>query len=107
MTEGELVTGVLNRTLQKQPGPRLEELKPLGCLKIADLRGNAMLNQSTIVSENPHFHPPASVAPPITLQGVIGKSAARAESTPQRRVPPKRIFCKTCLGKNCIGRCRF
>ena len=66
-----------------------------------------MLNQSTIMSESPHFHPPTSVTPPITLQGVIGKSAARAASTPQRRVPPKRIFCKTCLGKNCIGRCRF
>jgi len=66
-----------------------------------------MLNHSTIVSESPHFHPPASAAPPIALQGVIRQRAASGESTPQRRVPPKRLSCKTCLGKCCIGRCRF
>jgi hypothetical protein len=102
-----LVTPVLNRTLQKQTGPRLRGRKPLGYLKIADLRGNAMLNHSTILSESPHFHPPVSVAPPIALQGLVRKPAARAESTLQRCVPPKRLSCKTCLGKCCIGRCRF
>jgi hypothetical protein len=65
-----------------------------------------MLNQSAIVSESPHFHPPASVAPPITLQGVVRKPAAR-ESTPQRILPSKRLCCQTCQGKSCIGRCRF
>src|ERR1035438_1052192 len=104
---GGLVAGVLNRTLQTQTGPRLDRLKPLGYLDIADLRGNAMLNHSTILSESPHFHPPVSVAPPIMFEGVVRKPTARAESAPQRRVPPKRLCCKTCQGKCCIGRCRF
>jgi len=66
-----------------------------------------MLNHSTDLGERPHFHPPARATAPITLQGVVPKPAASAESTPQRRVPPKRLFCKTCLGQCCIGRCRF
>jgi hypothetical protein len=66
-----------------------------------------MLNQATIVSESAHFHPPASVAAPMTLQGVVRKPMASAESTPLRRVPLKRLSCKTCQGKCCIGRCRF
>jgi len=66
-----------------------------------------MLNHSTIVSESPHFHPHGSAAPPITLQGVVRKQGASAESAPQRRVAPKRLSCKTCQGKCCIGRCRF
>lgn len=66
-----------------------------------------MLNHSGIVSESPHFHPPASATPPITLQGVIRKPTANAADAPQRRVAPKRLCCKTCQGKACIGRCRF
>ncbi len=66
-----------------------------------------MLNHSTIVSESPHYHPPASAAAPIMLQGVTQKPSGAGKTTPQRHVPPKRISCKTCLGKCCIGRCRF
>jgi hypothetical protein len=66
-----------------------------------------MLNHSTVLSENPHFHPPASVAAPVGLEGVNRKPATRADSIPQRRIPAKQLSCKTCLGKCCIGRCRF
>jgi hypothetical protein len=66
-----------------------------------------MLNHSTSVSESPHFHPPANATSPIMLHGVLPKFAPDGGSTPQRRVPPKRLCCKTCLGKACIGRCRF
>ena len=43
----------------------------------------------------------------VANQLVVRKPAASAESTPQLRVPPQRLSCKTCLGKRCIGRCRF
>ncbi|MGC9946744.1 MAG: hypothetical protein ABSF64_10290 [Bryobacteraceae bacterium] len=66
-----------------------------------------MLNHSMIVSESPHFHPPASATPPITLQGFVRKSAANGDSASQGRILSKRLSCKTCLGKCCIGRCRF
>jgi hypothetical protein len=66
-----------------------------------------MMNRSTIVSESAHYHPPAGVASPITLQGVVQKPGATAESAFQRRATPVRLACKTCQGKCCIGRCRF
>jgi hypothetical protein len=66
-----------------------------------------MLNHSTVVSESPHFHPPVRVTQPISLQGFTQKAGARAETAPQRRVTSKQLSCKTCLGKCCIGRCRF
>jgi hypothetical protein len=66
-----------------------------------------MPNQSTILSENPQFHPSMSVATLLALEGGLRKPAARAESFPERRVLPKRVSCKTCQGKCCIGRCRF
>ena len=66
-----------------------------------------MLNHSTILSESPHFHPLASATPPIKLQVVFRKPAVNGESAALRRVPSKRLSCKTCLGNCCIGRCRF
>ena len=36
-----------------------------------------MLNHSTIVSESPHYHPPASAAAPIMLQGVTQKPSGK------------------------------
>jgi hypothetical protein len=65
-----------------------------------------MLNASTLLSEGSHFHPPASVAAPIPLQAVARRPLTRVEALPQPR-PSKRLSCKTCLGKCCIGRCRF
>jgi len=65
-----------------------------------------MLSHSTILSENPHILPPVSAVPTITLRVAVHQPAGRADSTPQH-VPPKRLSCKTCQGKCCIGRCRF
>jgi len=66
-----------------------------------------MLNHSTILSESPHFHPPANAAPPMMLEGIRRKPTPGTEPAPQRRAPTKQLSCKTCLGKCCIGRCRF
>ena len=66
-----------------------------------------MLSHSTILSESPQFHPPARVAPPFPVESVLRKPVIRVESIPLRRVPPKKLCCKTCLGKGCTGHCRF
>lgn len=65
-----------------------------------------MLNRTTIVSETAHYHPPVSVVPPVVLPRAA-HSLGNGNPAPQRRVPTKRLCCKTCLGKACIGRCRF
>jgi len=64
-----------------------------------------MQNHSTILSVSPQFHPSVSAATLITLEGSLRKPAAG--SFPERRALPKRLSCKTCEGKCCIGRCRF
>jgi len=65
-----------------------------------------MLNDSPILSERPQFHPPMTTATPLA-QGFVRKPAAGTELAATRRVPLKRLSCKTCLGKCCVGRCRF
>ena len=57
MTEGELVTGVLNRTLQKQPGPRLEELKPFGVPENSRLEGKCNVEPVHDRERKPPFSP--------------------------------------------------
>lgn len=65
-----------------------------------------MLKQST-VSESAHFYSPVSATTRITLEGVLRKPVTAATAAPLRRIPPKRLSCKTCQGACCIGRCRF
>jgi len=66
-----------------------------------------MLSQSTDQRQGTQFHPPMGAATRIALETARRKPAMRVESTPQRQVPPKKLYCKTCLGQCCIGRCRF
>ena len=59
------------------------------------------MNRTTILGEVAHLHPPLRVMPSIERDSP-GRKSAEA-----RRVLLKRMQCKTCLGKACIGRCRF
>jgi len=66
-----------------------------------------MLNRPNILRENAQFHPAASAARPITMEGVVRRPIGKVESVVQRRIPCRTLSCKTCLGKCCVGRCRF
>lgn len=66
-----------------------------------------MLNQSTVLSERPQFHPAAVTTSKTMGQNALRTFGANAGAAPQRRVPPKKLSCKTCQGKCCTGHCRF
>jgi len=58
-----------------------------------------MMSHSMNLGEVAHFHPP------VRVLTTIEREAANKRPTPSRIL--KRTQCKTCLGKACIGRCRF
>jgi len=66
-----------------------------------------MLSQSTNQGQGTQFHPPMSVASPIVIEAAMRRPVTRLDAAPRPQAPNKKTYCKTCLGKSCIGRCRF
>ena len=66
-----------------------------------------MQSFSTSMSDGTQFHPPIGASSHIELTRLARGSAASAVGNQQPHGPARKLCCKTCQGKRCIGRCRF